>query len=301
MLKLPWASPRQSVTLSFSQLSKKLTSCSIFELQAKSKEPGLSCLTAPWQGLQKQSGLCADKWFMAAMSLPGECQPWVSPLMYCCCIFPSSSPARQNAQFTFWWGFIFVFSFSWHSKLWKICTCFEVQFHWNWLVSNIAVCWAEDRCVSPLYVGSCHSLWWLYGPVELSWFHKIGRIQFTVICFGTSCKQWISLVSCANQSASCCAVMHCSAAEQCTAWAMGALQLEFLWQDNSLCLQFPGKAGKHSCRRMSMGCSWNERSTWCHRKNKPFTNVSPDRSDAETALRIKIIILHAVSPSSAFI
>lgn len=120
MLKLPWASPRQSVTLSFSQLSKKLTSCSIFELQAKSKEPGLSCLTAPWQGLQKQSGLCADKWFMAAMSLPGECQPWVSPLMYCCCIFPSSSPAHQNTQFIFWWRFIFVFSFSWHSKLWKM-------------------------------------------------------------------------------------------------------------------------------------------------------------------------------------
>lgn len=52
-----------------------------FKLQVKSRESSVSDLTDPCQGLQKQSGLCAETLLIATKSLTVKCQP-LSALLY---------------------------------------------------------------------------------------------------------------------------------------------------------------------------------------------------------------------------
>lgn len=62
VLELSWAFPKESVLPSGSEWRQKWTFLQSvpFKLQVKSSESSVSDLTDPCQGLQKQSGLCAE-------------------------------------------------------------------------------------------------------------------------------------------------------------------------------------------------------------------------------------------------
>ena len=73
-----------------------------FKLQVKSKESSVSDLTDPCQGLQKQSGLCAETSLIATESLTVKCQPPASPLSYTrAMVFSGSLPANGNVAVAF--------------------------------------------------------------------------------------------------------------------------------------------------------------------------------------------------------
>lgn len=146
---------------------KNWLSCKVFyfKLQVKSKESSVSDLTDPCEGLQKQSGLCAETSLIATESLTVKCQPPVSPLSY-----------SIRAVFFFWflacrWKCPSYFSvtFFFYSVLVdilcyeKMCAknfyTFKVQFDLNRLIWNVAVNWAKDKYICAL-TGVCfHFIW----------------------------------------------------------------------------------------------------------------------------------------------